>query len=215
MLSYAAPVLAALLAARAGWTRPLTPVPKDVLRPWGDVALALAVACAVGAWRGLLPVPFFALFWLGVAGLSDARCGLLPERWTRFGIVVLVLGVYVESGAHDLLSAACWGVGTAGVLYALRLLGYALGKGAGVGMGDVKLALGLGLAFGTWALLVVYVAFLFAGIIVVVQRLRIGRARTPARVVLGPGFVVGACLYLALPAPWLLAVTEATALVAF
>ena len=118
-------------------------------------------------------------------------------------------------GTHALAGAAGWGAGITGALYALRLLGYALGRGAGVGMGDVKLGLGLGLAFGAWALFVVYVAFLFAALIVVAQRLRVGRDCAPARVALEPGFFAGACLYFVLAPSWAYLVTMLAVLFPF
>lgn len=221
MLSYLLPLLAGLAAVGAGWSRPLAPVPDGVLRPLWDAAAAalLTLLVLLGSAvlpGGVVPSPLhtFALFWLGVAALADARCGLLPERWTRFGIGVLFVLLVLETadlGAEGPGIAAlretfdvtlrhlAWGVVLPAVLYALRAGGYLFARAPGVGLGDIKLACGLGLAFGGYGLVITYGAFALTGVYVLARRLIAPSHPPRAALPLGPGFFLAASLVALVP----------------
>ena len=124
----------------------------------------------------------------------DVREHRLPNRWNAAlaggGLVVNGIVAWSRSSVEPFVAAV--GVGFAGLLGMFALHWVTRG---GLGLGDVKLvgALGCGIADPLALFVVVFVAFLLAGIWVIV-----GRYRRGSRVAFGPFLLIGGWLGVAL-----------------
>ncbi|MBQ1041460.1 prepilin peptidase [Micromonospora sp. C72] len=153
-----------------------------------------------------IPVLLAGLWWVGCAVplvFIDAHVHRLPNVLTlpaAAGVfVLLTVDAAVTDGWGPLLSAAiCAAVATTVFVG----MGLVLG-GRGMGLGDAKLILSVTALLGWWgwgtAFGAVFLGFLVAGLVGVVL-LATGRARRGAHIPMGPFFIAGALVMLALVA---------------
>lgn len=142
-------------------------------------------------WLSLVPLAFCSI----PLFVIDIREHRLPNPWNAAlaGGGLLVNGMLAWS-RHSLAPLVmALGVGLAGLLGMFALHWMTRG---GLGLGDVKLvgALGCGIADPLALFVVVFAAFLLAGIWVIV-----GRYRRGSRLAFGPFLLAGAWLVVALP----------------
>ncbi|MET9300698.1 A24 family peptidase [Micromonospora aurantiaca] len=153
-----------------------------------------------------IPVLMAGLWWVGCAVplvFIDAQVHRLPNVLTlpaAAGVfVLLIVDAAVSDRRGPLLSAAiCAAVATT----VFVSMGLVLG-GRGMGLGDTKLILSVTALLGWWgwgaAFGAVLLGFLVAGLVGVVL-LATGRARRGAYIPMGPFFIAGALMMLALMA---------------
>lgn len=153
------------------------------------LASALAAAAAmVAALRSDTPVAAgLAAGGLAAAAVIDAVEGRIPARLAQGTTLASLVALAAQATA----TGEWWMVGRAILLTAVLVLGLgALWVAHQVGFGDVRLAAALVTAMtgGVGGLVVlVYVAFPFAGAVVVVRRLRRRRGTFP----FGPALILG------------------------
>ncbi len=166
---------------------------------------------------GLVPVTDFWLvpiFWLVAMGLVlgtfvDFEHMIIPDRVTLGGILCgLICSALVPSlhGETTLLRSLLWSsVGAAsgwGLLWSVAVLGEFAFKKEAMGFGDVKLMGAIGAFFGWEAVLFTVIVSSFAGSIVGIALIVMGKKEMQSRIPFGPYISLAALLWMYWGSTW-------------